>query len=75
MLGPNSGKEDPARCTHISCPMQSWSCDLVHVRRLEETNKKRRRLVDVAPHWGEPHISCVNVLCDMVFMLFIYLIA
>jgi hypothetical protein len=62
------------RCVQISCPMWSWHCGLVHVRRLEETNKKRRRLVDVAPHWGEPRISCVNVLCAMVFMLFMYLI-
>jgi hypothetical protein len=75
VLGPNLGKEDLARCAQISCPMRSWHCGLVHVRRLEETNKKRRRLVDVAPHWGEPRISCVDVLCAMVFMLFMYLIS
>jgi hypothetical protein len=75
MLGPNSGKEDLVRCTYISCPMQSWHCSLVHVRRLEETNKKRGRLVDVAPHWGEPHISCVYVPCSLVFMMFMYLIS
>jgi hypothetical protein len=50
MLGPNSGKEDLARCAHISFPMQSLHCGLVHVIILEETNNKRRRLVDVAPH-------------------------
>jgi hypothetical protein len=37
--------------------------------------KKRRRLVDVAPHWGEPRISCVDVLCAMMLMLFMYLIS
>jgi hypothetical protein len=55
--------------------MQSWLCGLVHVRILEETNKKRRILVDVAPHWGEPRISCVDVLCAMLIMLFMYLFA
>jgi hypothetical protein len=43
---------------------------------LKKTNKeKKKKLVDVAPHWGEPHISCVDVLCAMLlmlFMLFIY---
>jgi hypothetical protein len=34
-----------------------------------ETNKEEE-LVDVAPHWGEPHISCVVVaLCNVVDML------
>jgi hypothetical protein len=28
--------------------------------------------VDVAPHWGEPRISHVNVLGAMMFMLFMY---
>ena len=59
VLEPNSGKEDLARCAQISCSMRSWHCGLVHVRILEETNTKRRILVDVAPHWGEPCISCV----------------
>jgi hypothetical protein len=63
MLGPNSGKEDLARCAQISCPMQSWSCVSVHVRILEEANKEEEvELVDVAPHWGEPRISCVDVI-------------
>jgi hypothetical protein len=35
-----------------------------------ETNKEEEELVDVAPHWGEPCISCVVVaLCDVVDML------
>jgi hypothetical protein len=52
------------------------ACGSVHVRRLEEANKEEEEeLVDVAPHWGEPRISCVDVLCAMVFMLFMYLIA
>jgi hypothetical protein len=32
-------------------------------KEIEETNKEEEELVDVAPHWGEPHISCVIVLC------------
>jgi hypothetical protein len=55
--------------------MRSWRFVLVHVRILEETNKKRIRLVEVAPHWGEPRISCVDLICVMVFMLFMYLIS
>jgi hypothetical protein len=48
----------------------SWFCGSVHVRRLEEDNKEEEELVDVAPHWGEPRISCVVVaLCIMVDML------
>jgi hypothetical protein len=49
---PNSGKEDLAKCTQISCPMQSWFCGSVHVRRLKEDNKEDEELVDVAPRWG-----------------------
>jgi hypothetical protein len=50
--------------------MQGWLCGYVHVRRLEEDNKEEEELVDVAPHWGEPCISCVVVsLCNMVDML------
>jgi hypothetical protein len=60
----NSGKEDLARCTQIACPLQSWIYGLVHVRRLEESNKEEE-LVHVAPHWGEPRISCVIVLCAL----------
>jgi hypothetical protein len=47
-------------------------CGSVHVRRLKEDNKEEEELVDVAPRWGEPRISCVVVsLCDdvIVFML------
>ena len=75
MLGPNSGKKDLAMCVQIFCPMRSCLCGSVHVRILEETNNKRRRLVDIAPHWGEPHISYVDVMCAMMLMLLMYLIA
>jgi hypothetical protein len=37
-------------------------------KEIEETNKEEEELVDVAPHWGEPRISCVDVLCAMLFM-------
>jgi hypothetical protein len=40
----------------------------VHVRRLEEADKEVEELVDVAPQWGEPHISCVDVLCAVLLM-------
>ena len=51
--------------------MRSWLCGFLHVRILEEANKEEEEeLVGVAPHWGEPRISCVVVaLCDMVDML------
>jgi hypothetical protein len=49
---PSSGKEDLVRCAQISCPMQSWFCGSVHVRRLKEDNKEDEELVDVAPRWG-----------------------
>jgi hypothetical protein len=61
------------RCAQISCPLRSWICGLVHVRRLEETNKEDEELVDTAPHWGEPCISCVDVRCVMLFMSFMSL--
>jgi hypothetical protein len=52
------------RCAQISCPMRSWFCVSVHVRRLKEDNKEEEELVDVAPHWGEPRTSCVVIaLC------------
>jgi hypothetical protein len=42
----------------------------MQVRRLTEENKEEEELVDVAPHRGEPRISCVVVaLCIMVVML------
>jgi hypothetical protein len=31
--------------------------------------RREEELVDVAPHWGEPRISCVMVLCAMLFVL------
>jgi hypothetical protein len=49
---PSSGKEDLARYAQISCPMRSWFCGSVHVRRLKEDNKEDEELVDVAPRWG-----------------------
>jgi hypothetical protein len=52
VLGPNSGKEDVVRCVQISCPMWSWLCVSVHVRRLKEDNKEDEVLVDVVPSWG-----------------------
>jgi hypothetical protein len=42
----------------------------VNLRILEEDNKEEEELVDVAPHWGKPHISCVVVsLCNVVDIL------
>jgi hypothetical protein len=53
-----------------------WLCaqENKNVERLK-TNKEEKELVDVAPHWGEPCISCVVVLCAMLFILFMYLSA
>jgi hypothetical protein len=69
VLEPNSTKEDLARCAHISCPMRSGFCSSMHVIRLIEDNKEEEELVVVAPHQGEPRISCVMVsLCFMVVM-------
>jgi hypothetical protein len=34
--------------------------------------KKKKSLVDVAPHWGEPRKSCVDgLLCAIMFMFFL----
>jgi hypothetical protein len=55
----------------MSFPLQSWIYGSVNVIILEEANKEEE-LVDVAPHWGEPRISCVDVLCAIVFMVFMY---
>jgi hypothetical protein len=45
-------------------------CGYVHVRRLTKDNREEQELVGVAPHWGEPHISCVVVaLCIVAVML------
>jgi hypothetical protein len=41
----------------------------MHVRDCRLINKNKKKLVDVAPHWGEPRISCVDVLCAMLLML------
>jgi hypothetical protein len=70
VLKPSSRKEDLARCVHISCPMRSGFLWLCACRILKEDNKEREELVGVAPHWGEPCISCVVVsLCIIVVML------
>ena len=72
MLKPRPGEEDLARCAQISYPMRSGFLWLCACRRLIEDNKRREELVDVAPHGGEPRISCVMVaLCIMVVILFI----
>jgi hypothetical protein len=72
VLGPNSGKEDLTRCAQISYPMRSWICGSVHVRILKETNKEEEELVDVAPHWGEPRISCFIVICLFVYVVYVF---
>jgi hypothetical protein len=46
------------------------ACGSVHVRILEEANKEEEELLDIAPHWGEPRISCVDVLCAMIVHIF-----
>jgi hypothetical protein len=61
------------RGAHRSPVLAGLLCGLVHVRKLKDTNKEEEELVDVAPHWGEPRISCVDVLCAMLFMMFMYL--
>jgi hypothetical protein len=46
----------------------------MNVRDSRLINKKKQ-LVDVAPHWGEPRISCVDgLLCAIMFMLWICLV-
>jgi hypothetical protein len=73
-------KVDLVHCVQITCPVRSlalWLCaqEKMHVRDCRLIKKKKKKLVDVAPHWGEPRISCVDVLCAMLlmlFMLFIY---
>jgi hypothetical protein len=56
----------------MSFPLQIWIYCSVNVIILEEANKEEEELVDVAPHWGEPHICYVDVLCAIVFMVFMY---
>jgi hypothetical protein len=51
------------------------ACGSVHVRRLEGANKEEEEMVDVAPHWGEPHISCVKCFvldCSCIFLVRCY---
>jgi hypothetical protein len=56
------------RCTDLLSLMKLalWLCaqEQRNVRSLK-INKEDEELVDVAPHWGEPRISCVIVLCAM----------
>jgi hypothetical protein len=40
-----------------------------NVESLQTTKEEEEESVDVAPHWGEPRISCVDVLCAMLLML------
>jgi hypothetical protein len=50
--------------------MRSGFFGSVHVQILIEDNKEEEELVDVAPHWGEPHISYVMIAwCSIVNML------
>ena len=54
--------------SHVLYGVGFW-CS-VHVRSLKDDNRREEELVDVAPHWGEPCISCVVVaLCIIVVML------
>jgi hypothetical protein len=65
MLRPRSGKKDLAKCVQISCLMRSRILWLCACRRLTKDNNREEELVDIAPGWGEPHISCVVMLCVM----------
>ena len=63
-------KVDLVHCAQITCPVQGldlWLCaqEQTHVRDCRLI-KKKKNLVDIAPHWGEPRISCVDVLCEML---------
>jgi hypothetical protein len=67
-------KVDLVRCAQITCPVQGlalWLCpwEKTHVRYCRLIKKKKKNLVDVTPHWGEPDIYCVDVLCAMLLML------
>jgi hypothetical protein len=66
-------KVDLVRCAQITCPVRSKLYGSVPVRILKQTNKEEEELVDVAPHWGEPHISCVDMICAMLFMVFMFM--
>jgi hypothetical protein len=65
-----------AQITYLVQSLAMWLSAQEHmnVRYLRLINKKKQ-LVDIAPHWGEPHISCVDgFLCAIMFMLWIYLV-
>ena len=40
--------------------------------KIQAHNKEAKRLVDVAPHWGEPRISGVSwfSLCNVISVMF-----
>jgi hypothetical protein len=63
----------------IFCPMRSLDLWLSAQERMNvrfrRIIKNTKQLVDVAPHWGEPRISCVfGVLCVMLCFSFICLV-
>jgi hypothetical protein len=56
-----------ALCTGVE------ECEILKINKQENKNK----LVDVAPHWGEPHISCV-LMCFVQYSsccLWVYLLS
>jgi hypothetical protein len=52
-----------------------WICaqEQKNVRSLKTNEEEEEEFVDIAPHWGEPRISCVDELCAMLLMFFIFL--
>jgi hypothetical protein len=53
-----------------------WLCaqEKKNVRSLKTNKKEEKKLVDVAPHWGEPCISYVLLFFVLIFfMLFMCL--
>jgi hypothetical protein len=69
-------------CAQISCPLRScalWLCaqEPKNVERLKINKEEKKKLVDVAPHWGEPRISCV-LMCFVQYFsccLCVYLLS
>jgi hypothetical protein len=67
-------KVDLVHCAQITYLMRGlalwlYSQEETHVRDCSLINKKKKKLVEVAPHWGEARISCVDVLCAMLLLL------
>jgi hypothetical protein len=64
----------------ITFPVQSLALWLsaqeqTNVRDWRRLIKKKKPLVDVAPHWGEPRKYCVDgLLCVIMLMLWIFLV-